>query len=790
MKRKVLAFLHFFLFVALMPSVVLSLVSCEPEENMPDNDVEDDTDKLEAGAVDLGLSVKWASCNVGATSPEEYGGYYAWGETEEKSNYISSTYSHWNVDIDNDISGTQYDVAHVTLGGNWRMPTKEELEELHKDCTWQWTTVNGVGGYKVIGPNGNYIFLPAGGYRYGTSVDYLSMRGNTAYYWSSSKSGTNRAYNLKFSSSQVYGVGENGHNGYDGHSVRPVLKKNAETLVVIVITGEATDITKNSATLSGTISNSSQSQTCGFFYSTSSSLSASSGEKVTTTSMSNYSLSVTGLNANTTYYYRAYIEVDGEYKYGDVRSFTTESSATITNREAVDLGLSVKWASCNVGANSPEEYGDYFAWGEIVGKKDYSESSYRYYDGGIYEFIGSSICGTEYDVACLDWGTNWRMPTYDEIKELHDNCTWEWTEVNGVCGEKVTGPNGNFIFLPAAGYRESNVIRSQNSFGYYSSGTLDSKDGERAYCFAFRNGAKLISSSYRYGGQTIRPVWGNASSQTNVIKLIFSQYDVSYQATTIDVELKANVDFDCEVLGASWIREKTSTRALTTHNIVFEVDENASSNAREVQIRFYNSKYAIDDVLTIIQEGNPNYTPYESVDLGLSVKWASCNVGADSPEECGDYFAWGETEPKTTYVYSNSVTYGLSVSGLRSRGIIGADGNLKSAYDAATANWGGKWRMPTLAEVKELVNDCTWRWTTRNGVYGREVTGSNGNSIFLPAAGYRRYASLNSVGSDGDYWSSTPYDGYYNAYYLELYSEDGWYYYDRGFGFPVRPVTE
>ena len=182
--------------------------------------------------------------------------------------------------------------------------------------------------------------------------------------------------------------------------------------------------------------------------------------------------------------------------------------------------------------------------------------------------------------------------------------------------------------------------------------------------------------------------------------------------------------------------------------------------------------------------------PVGAVDLGLSVLWASCNVGATTPEEYGDYFAWGETTTKSSYTESNSVTYGLSISELESRGIIGADGNLTSAYDAATANWGEDWRMPTLDEMKELINECEWEWTSVNGVNGRLVTGPNGNSIFLPAAGsYDR--SLSFAGSFGNYWSATPYSGSGDVCYLSFYSGNyGWHYNLRGHGFSVRPVSE
>ena len=186
-------------------------------------------------AVDLGLSVKWASYNVGATKPEEYGGYYAWGETEEKSDYSWDTYKYCNgtyysmtkyctnidygtVDNKTTLEPTD-DVATVKWGGTWRMPTKAEQDELRNSCTWTWTTLNGVNGYRVTGPNGNSIFLPAAGYRYGTEVN---DQGSIGYYWSSSLSSSycRSAYYLYFSSS--YFGWYNYFNRYFGQTVRPV----------------------------------------------------------------------------------------------------------------------------------------------------------------------------------------------------------------------------------------------------------------------------------------------------------------------------------------------------------------------------------------------------------------------------------------------------------------------------------------------------------------------------------------------------------------------------------------
>ena len=184
---------------------------------------------------------------------------------------------------------------------------------------------------------------------------------------------------------------------------------------------------------------------------------------------------------------------------------------------------------------------------------------------------------------------------------------------------------------------------------------------------------------------------------------------------------------------------------------------------------------------------------HEWVDLGLpsGLKWAACSVGATSPEGCGDYFAWGETRTKGSYDCENSLTYGKSVSDLQSEGIISGSGVLNVSYDAARSNWGSTWRMPTDMDFGELIEKCDWTWTTRGGENGYKVTGPNGNSIFLPAAGGRGGSSLNCAGEFGFYWSSSVNDDTDCAFYL--FSDSGdrivdWSYRCRGFS--VRPVSE
>ena len=213
-------------------TLVIPLEIVETPE-VPDVPVIPDTPTVGIEAVDLGLSVKWASCNVGAERPEEYGDYFAWGETSPKEEYSLETYQYVKITEDawgdtteyewtnlGDISGTQYDAASVNWGGAWRMPTKAEQDELLSNCTWEKSMYNDVKGYLVTGPNGNSIFLPAAGSRYGTSSDDV---GSDGYYWSSTPDGDydGFAYCLYFGSGD-YGWGWNGR--LYGQSVRPVLE--------------------------------------------------------------------------------------------------------------------------------------------------------------------------------------------------------------------------------------------------------------------------------------------------------------------------------------------------------------------------------------------------------------------------------------------------------------------------------------------------------------------------------------------------------------------------------------
>ena len=196
-----------------------------------------------------------------------------------------------------------------------------------------------------------------------------------------------------------------------------------------------------------------------------------------------------------------------------------------------------------------------------------------------------------------------------------------------------------------------------------------------------------------------------------------------------------------------------------------------------------------------------NYNGHDYVDLGLpsGTLWATCNVGASSPEDHGDYFAWGETTTKSSYSWStykycngsyDKLTKYCNSSSYGNNGFTDNLTVLQSSDDAATANWGSGWCMPTKAQWKELKDNTTITWTRQNGVRGRKFTASNGNSLFLPAAGYRYESGLYYFVSFGYYWSSSLYTDFpYFAWLLSFRSDycsmDG---NGRDYGQSVRPV--
>ena len=431
--------------------------------------------------------------------------------------------------------------------------------------------------------------------------------------------------------------------------------------------------------------------------------------------------------------------------------------------KAVDLGLSVRWASFNLGATAPEQYGDYYAWGETSTKKNYDWSTYKWGNGSKNKLTKynqrdkKTVLEPEDDVVHVKFGGLWRMPTDEELEELRDKCTWTATTQKGVSGYKVTGPNGNSIFLPAAGYKSGAYPLNDGYWGYYWSSTLTDYDWDFAsqMYFYFEDDpdaglyldvgfeGEFEAEVGRYLGRSIRPVMDKEISLNKSAMILYQGSSETVSATVRLLNAKDNT--------LKWTSSNPSVATVDENGAITAVSKGTATIKAEAK-----DGSGVFASTCSVEVQDPFV--FGAVDLGLSVKWANANVGAIDSADYGDYCAWGETETKKNYDWS---TY---------KWCNGSDDELTKYYkqdkktilepsdDIAHVKLGGSWRMPTDAEWDELRTKCTWTWITLNGVNGYKVTSKiNKNSIFLPAAGSWYDTNLNNAGSEGSYWSSSRY---------------------------------
>lgn len=415
----------------------------------------------------------------------------------------------------------------------------------------------------------------------------------------------------------------------------------------------------------------------------------------------------------------------------------------------VDLGLSVKWATCNVGASKPEEHGGYYQW---AGIKDVSDTAFildknsgPYYDRYLelynkyersYWLKGGdekTIMDPEDDVAYIELGGGWRMPTKAEWRELKENCLWTWTSLNGVNGYKVqsnkAGYTDRWIFLPAAGYRSYEYIGDFGYDGFYWSSFLNERKTENAFVLTF-NSDEIDSDEYelRYYGLSVRPVCSCVHNMECVTG--YSPGAVANGWTNA---------YRCKKCGLYY--EDMDGKFLIGHQEEYEA---------------WRTK-------------GEGMVVHKYVDLGLSVKWASCNVGASNPEGYGSYFQWAGTQDvsdTSIYLDWSNIPYhtGSDPNTGWTKDVTRYDPKSRSYVlnpddDIAHVMWGGTWRMPTAAEWEELYYNCSWTWTTIHGVNGYKIqsrkTHYADNWIFLPAAGFRGEDGLAEFGNSCSYWSSS-----------------------------------
>ena len=574
----------------------------------------------------------------------------------------------------------------------------------------------------------------------------------------------------------------------------------------------------------------------------------------------------------------------------------------------VDLGLpsGTLWATCNVGAESPEGYGDYFAWGETEPKSLYNWSTYKYHDSNISTHLfltkycrnseegtvdGKMILEAMDDAASFNWGSEWQMPSRRQFDELFDRqyTTNEWTTLNGVNGVKITSKeNGSSIFLPAAGYREDSSFEETPAQGIgvvltYWSRLLSVDNSEYAdllFCANMQgsNGAYVDSRS-RSIGLTVRPVRYQEPVMVSSIELsdeslVMQVGDTWFLSATVkpqeaDIpfvtwessdETVATVDAGgmvtaigggtCTITcrakdGSGTYAQCQVTVSMTISSIKFSQEtlymvvdgtktltptvEPTGADASVLSWKSSNESIATVDAngtISAIEPGScyitcfladnssieatcevivQNYLGYVNgrkwvnLDLPSGTLWATCNVGVsddDNYEQGGNLYAWGETQPKTGgndwSSYSlcngsrNTMTKYCQHESYGYNGFTDGLTELLPEDDAATANWGDGWQMPSEEQFRELLNTeyTTWYWTEERGVKGVKIKGnSDSMTIFLPAAG-----SSAGFSDECFYWTRSLYPSY--DYWGMMYTSGGGVTtYNRYFGLSVRPVV-
>lgn len=522
-----------------------------------------------------------------------------------------------------------------------------------------------------------------------------------------------------------------------------------------------------------------------------------------------YSVGVTGLDPDTKYLYCSFVRVDGQDYYGETMEFETGSVASMLETlDASDIEASS--AVLNAKLDLTDVLYSSIDYGFADESADYINVDGEFVVYGQWGLRGSDISEDAFTalITRLQHRSQCSYKAYvivdgryfcGEVKSF----TTDWIPVSSISisldkSENTFHTIGEYALITATvlpnDATDQSVTWSSDNESVAKPSMVMNEHWERVPgIIAVGNGTATITATANDGSGV------SATCEVEVKQLVTS---ITLSKTYFPLLAGAEETISVTSILPDNANDKTYTWS-SSDNTIAVVDQNGNVTVKAKGNASINAT-ANDGSEVFASCGIVVYEPYtavagEAVDLGLSVKWSSMNLGATSPTEYGDYFAWGETYLKDNYSWS-TYKFGTSSSGPFSKyntdgsyGDVDNKAVLDPEDDVAHVTLGGNWRMPTDAEWTELREQCTWTWTTQNGVNGRMVTSkTNGNSIFLPAAGFRDDTNLGAVGSYGRYWSSSlnadnPYHArrmYFNS--GNVYGSSG----NRYLGQSVRPVTE
>ena len=428
-----------------------------------------------------------------------------------------------------------------------------------------------------------------------------------------------------------------------------------------------------------------------------------------------------------------------------------------TNDDYVDLGVGdFMIATKNLGAKRPEDTGDFFAWGETEPKEVYSWDTYKLQASQMY-YKDGALLQPQDDAATVILGKGWRLPTSEEVSHLYDTyttdevcCRMRPTISNGVYGYQLIGNNGNSVFFPSTGRMQDNVLITWDN-----DTKMWCKDGAKSRALEVFSIDLLGVSHFwtvdRCEGLPIRPVKERGAAPDTV----FLKLNVLDRNIAEAQKLLATINPGDYTVASYQALNSNHQRAIAMRAYVIEHDGLKEHlylpviNKQNAELQD-SIDYASHFLRMAIVELDPLPKPSDikAVDLGLSVRWASANLGARTENENGYYIAWGELEPKQEHYDWESYKLCKEVNEddrdfskfskyvTDSRwGKVDGKTRLDLEDDAAHEFLGGDWRIPTPKEFQELVDKCTFENVLLNGRTVMKATGPNGNCIYFPHAG-------------------------------------------------------
>ncbi len=764
--------------------------------------------------VDLGLpsGTLWATYNVGASTPEDYGSYFAWGETTTKSTYSWSNYQYAsgsastaiyigsflpNNNKVTSIQGTQYDAAKAQWGNDWVMPSKDQVHELINKCSVSAKTINGVKGVQYKGPNGKTMFLPCGGYKADGNHNGVGTEG---YYWS----GTGDVYDLEKSkavalynksSSLTTGKNIQRRTGACVRAVRASGSDPGTTTDPEDADPEAVDLGLSVKWATFNVGATSKEKTGTYF-------AWGETEKKSTYTWANYqhasgsstTCKSIGADISETQYDAARKTWGDDWRMptaSEIDELMTKCTWTAETVNSVK-GYTVKgpsgnsiflpFAGCSYEGNTYGTGNYTYYWSSEVSDGETGAKAYALYPKSGTSTTKASIQRRTGAVIRPVKGAGSITPTPEEPEgfELVDlGLSVKWANMNleatgleksgdyyawGEKAKKSTYTWANYTYANGTQATAQNIGSDISGSTQYDAAYAWSESHSDEYPFTLclptaEQWSELVSkctwtSATNNGvkGYTVKGPSGNS--------IFLPLSGCSYEGknyTDNSYYWTSNND-------ASTAYKAQAARLTASAKSVTAIQRRTGAAIRAVEY--------IAPPLPPTPSGPTGPTvdvPADEVDLGLSVLWASYNLGATSMEGYGNYYAWGETETKSSFTWANYHHASGSSTTCKS---IGADIN-ETQYDAASEAWGDDWRMPTASEIDELRTKCTWTAATVNGVKGYTVKGPSGNTIFLPFAGCSYEGKDYGVGSYTYYWSSEVSEGATGAKAYALYPKSG-----------------